>query len=100
MIIIAGSIPVDRSKDAGLLAAVNAVRTATLAEDGCAEYRFSFAADDPGTLLVFEEWRDADSLAAHAKSAHLADFRSKIAGLVTGQPNINKFDASNKGPLR
>ncbi len=57
MIIIAGSIPVDRSKDAELLA-------------------------------------------AHAKSAHLADFRSKIAGLVTGQPNINKFDASNKGPLR
>jgi quinol monooxygenase YgiN len=55
MIVIAGAIPVDGSKHVEIVDAANAMRLATLDEDGCNEYRFSFATDNPNMMLIIEE---------------------------------------------
>jgi len=99
-IIVAGTFPVDGSQAAALLAAANEMRAATLQEDGCVEYRFSFATDDVNTMMVFEEWRDQDALTAHFVAPHMAVFQAALAGLVTGAPVVHKFAVSGKGPLR
>lgn len=99
-IIVAGTFPVDGSQAGGLSAAANEMRAATLAEDGCIEYRFSFSTDDANTMMVFEEWRDQDALTAHFGAPHMAVFQAAMAGFVTGAPVVNKFAVSGKGPLR
>lgn len=100
MIVIAGAFPVDGSKRDAITAAANEMRTATLAEDGCVEYRFSFATDDPNTVLVFEEWRDQDVLTAHFAAPHMAVFQGLIVDFLVGRPQVSRYEVSGKGPLR
>ncbi len=100
MIVIAGAIPIDGSQRDAVVEAANTMRAATLLEDGCVEYRFSFATDDPNTVLIFEEWRDQPALSAHFAAAHMADFQAKIVGFVTGAPVVVRYEVASKGPLR
>ena len=100
MIVVAGAFPVDGSQIAAITQAVNTARTATLLEDGCHEYRFSFAADDPNVVLIFEEWRDQDALTAHLGAPHLVEFGAQMAGFVTGAPALSRYEVTDKGPLR
>lgn len=100
MIVVAGSFPVDPTKVDAINEAVNTMRAATLDEDGCAEYRFGFATDDPNTLLIFEEWRDQDALTKHFSAPHMAEFGAKVASFVTGAPSVFRYDVTTKGPLR
>ena len=100
MIVVAGSFPVDVSKRDEIIDAVNTMRAASLAEDGCHEYRFGFATDEPGTLLIIEEWRDQDALSAHFATAHVATFGAQVGGFVTGAPALSRYEVTDKGPLR
>lgn len=99
-IVVAGTFPIDGSSADAVVAAANEMRVATLGEDGCIEYRFSIATDDPNTMMVFEEWRDQDALTAHFGAPHMAVFQAALGGLVTGAPSVSKFAVSAKGPLR
>ena len=76
------------------------LRKALLQEDGCFEYRFSFAIDDPNVVLIFEEWRDQEALTAHFGAPHMAVFQQAIAGFVTGAPSVSRYEVTTKGPLR
>jgi quinol monooxygenase YgiN len=100
MIIITGTIPVDGSKTDAIREACNTAREATLQEDGCANYRFAISTDDPNTLIVTEEWRDEDALAAHGKSPALAALGKAMGDFVTGRPELYRIDGGTKGPLR
>lgn len=100
MIVVAGAFPVDGSKVESITAAANAMRAATLAEDGCFEYRFSFATDDPNVVLIFEEWRDQEALTAHFGAPHMAVFQTQVAEFVTGAPRVDRYEVTSKGPLR
>lgn len=100
MIVIAGAFPVDGSKAEAITAAANTMRAATLQEDGCFEYRFSLAIDDPNVVLIFEEWRDQDALTAHFGAPHMAVFQQAVAGFVTGTPTLSRYEITSKGPLR
>lgn len=100
MIVISGAFPVDGSKADEITAAANTMRAATMQEDGCHEYRFSFAIDDPSTVLIFEEWRDQEALTAHFGAPHMAEFGAKVATFVTGAPKLSRYDVTAKGPLR
>jgi quinol monooxygenase YgiN len=100
VIVIAGAFAVDGTQVATITAAVNAMRAATLQEDGCHEYRFSFATDDPDIVLIFEEWRDQESLTAHMSAPHMATFGAQMAGFVTGAPSLSRYEVTDKGPLR
>lgn len=99
-IVLAGTFPIDGSQAAALATAANEMRAATLQEDGCIEYRFSFPTDDANTMLVFEEWRDQDALTAHFAAPHMVVFQAAMAGFATGASVVNKFAVSAKGPAR
>jgi quinol monooxygenase YgiN len=56
---------------------IDAVRTAlknlvepSRAEDGCLQYDLHEDLERPGHFIFFERWRDAATLAAHAKATH------------------------------
>jgi quinol monooxygenase YgiN len=82
----------DRRDEA--LAAARRMQDASSAEEGCHEYRFWIAIDEPHTLLLFERWEDLASLEAHLATPHVAEFGASIAGLVDGQVTIERFEAT------
>lgn len=52
-------------------------------EEGNLAYNYYIPADDPGDLLLIEEWRDMGALAAHAGQAHMARMDALKAEYVT-----------------
>ncbi len=61
-------------------------------EDGCLEYGPTVDAvgEAPAqrppradTVVVIERWRDLDALRAHLAAAHMAEYRAKVADLVS-----------------
>jgi quinol monooxygenase YgiN len=86
----------DRRDEA--LAAARRMQETTAAEDGCHEYRFWTAVDDPDSLLLFERWEDLASLEAHLATPHVAEFGAAISGYVDGPVTIERFQATADPP--
>jgi quinol monooxygenase YgiN len=55
------------------------------AEDGCELYSLNEA---PDRLIMVEKWASQEALDTHAKGANLAALRPKLAGKVTGGPDV------------
>jgi quinol monooxygenase YgiN len=99
MIAIQGSLRIRPDGREDAIAAAAVMRAATLAEPGCIAYRFGFATDDPDVVLVMEQWEDADALARHMATPHMAAFGEAIAGLIAGESDLTRFEVSSAGPL-
>ena len=98
-IVIAGNARIRSDAHDAALAAAARMREATLAEEGCVEYRFSFAFDAPDVVLLHEEWLDAAALDAHMATPHMADFAGQLAAVLDGPVDFTRYEISAKGPL-
>lgn len=47
---------------------------------------------DPNTFIFYEQYADADALAAHGTTDHMKAFGGKIRGLLDGRPEIQRLD--------
>lgn len=86
MIVIHGDIRPAEGDMEAFAALVKTLMAETRKEDGCLLYVFARDMSDPGRIQLTELWRDADTLAAHGKSAHIKAFReavSKLGGVET-----------------
>jgi quinol monooxygenase YgiN len=81
------------------VAAALRMREASLAEDGCQEYGFWFAIDDPDLLLVYERWDDQAALDFHFTTPHLAEFAASIPEWIDGMPEITRIEVASAGPM-
>ncbi len=66
------------------------------AEDGNFKYDYSFDAENPDALVLNEVWRDADALAAHAKTEHLTLLRGLKDEYVVST-DIEKYEGERIG---
>jgi quinol monooxygenase YgiN len=57
-----------RERARGLLEALRSASTVAFAESGCLASRVFVAADEPGVLLLVEEWGSAEHLEKHVRS--------------------------------
>ena len=67
-----------------LLSVIEPVR----AEEGCLQYDLHVSTADPAAFVFYENWKDADALKAHARSAHMKEFGAKAAELLDGPARI------------
>ena len=65
--------PKDHEKVAEM---VRALTAGTRQEPGCVTYVPHFVADDPGTVLIYEQYRDEAGLEAHRNSPHFKQYAS------------------------
>lgn len=63
------------------------------AEDGCIDYSYAVDILDPHLVRVSERWATRDHLAAHAKSAHLQDWRSHWPRLGISDRSLRLYEA-------
>ncbi|WP_284124865.1 putative quinol monooxygenase [Parerythrobacter aestuarii] len=81
---------------------MDAIRTqveASRAEDGCLDYTFAQDLTDPDTLILFERWRDAESLAAHGQSPHMAEFQKVMAAHPPLGRELRIYETDDGKPL-
>ena len=95
MIILAGTIRISVGKRAAAQAALARMVEATRAESGCIEYAFAFDVLDEHLVRIFELFRDAEALAAHRASAHMAEWRVAGAELGIHDRNLHQYEVSS-----
>ncbi len=70
--------------------ALRRLTEASRKEPGCVSYIPHELADDPNTILIYEQYRDAEALDAHRASAHFLDYA--IGGLYQCMRERNTED--------
>jgi quinol monooxygenase YgiN len=98
-IVIRGALPIRPDKRAEAIAAFIAVSEGSEQEDGCVSYRFAEDVREPNRFLISEHWSDAEALAGHFETPHMAAFSSQVADLLAGAPEVLKYEVSSFGPL-
>ena len=79
--------------------AIKAMVAASRAEAGCLTYTFAQDLSDPDTLIIYERWRDQDALAAHGKSAHMAEFQKVMAANPPLGRDLRVYQTDEGNPL-
>jgi quinol monooxygenase YgiN len=98
-IVIRGVLPIRADKRDQAIAAFIAVSEGSEQEQGCAGYRFAEDVREPNRFLISEHWDDAEALAAHFSTPHMAVFTSQVGDLLAGAPEVLKYEVSSFGPL-
>lgn len=78
---------------------IRALVRATRAEDGCIDYSFAQDLTDPDVLVLFERWRDADALAAHFGTPHMATFQQVMAENPPVGRSLRRYETDEGAPL-
>jgi quinol monooxygenase YgiN len=99
VIIIAGWLKIKPEMRADAMQALVAMHDASSAEEGCVSYRFYLDIEDSNTAFLFEEWESEEALAAHGRTAHMAEYRAKVPTLFTGERQLTRYEATSKRPL-
>ena len=72
---------------------------ATRAEPGCISYAFSFDLQDDHVIRIFEVFRDAEALAAHRASPHMATWRAALPELGIGGRDMWQYNVSDANQI-
>lgn len=78
--------------------AMQAMMTASRAEDGCLSYAYSQDLLDPGLIRVTEAWRDRAALAAHFQTPHLAAWRAVFPQFSITDRDLVLYEAGEPEP--
>jgi len=75
-----------------------AFRAATLSnvqksiqEPGIARFDFIAQSDDPDRFVLVEAYRDLDAVARHKETAHYAEWRDRVAGMMAAPRTSIKY---------
>jgi quinol monooxygenase YgiN len=94
MIVVMGTIELAAGDIDRLAADIAKQMAATQAEDGCEQYVFSRDVTNLDTLLIAERWRDGEALAAHGKTAHMAEFNKAIGSATIKKISVKAYDVA------
>ncbi|MEL6542366.1 MAG: putative quinol monooxygenase [Pseudomonadota bacterium] len=79
--------------------ALEAMITASRAEEGCIDYTYSIDILDPSIMRITEKWVDEAALVTHFQTPHMAAFQQALASLDVTILDVKKFQADDGAPL-
>ena len=101
MIVVQAKIESTEDSIAAMKAAINAMETASQAEDGCYDYTFSVELNDPTVLRITEKWENMAALEAHFATPHMAEFQAAMGANPPKSVEAKFFEATEvPGPGR
>ena len=92
MLIVIGDATAAPGRRDELVAAAQAIASATRADDGCLAYSFSADVENPDRILSIEIWVDRAAMDEHMTHAHTEEFLRIAPGLVAGEPVMSFHD--------
>jgi quinol monooxygenase YgiN len=93
VVVVATITPLPEYHDE-VIAAFTATIPQVHVEDGCELYALHQTQD---RLIMIEKWASADAVGAHRQGAALAALNPRLAGKVTGAPEVIVLDAVPAG---
>jgi quinol monooxygenase YgiN len=95
MILVTATARLQPAAREDALAAARRMRELTTQEEGCREYSFWIALDEPDSILLFERWEDAASLEAHLAAPHTAEFGAAIGTYCDGPVEVTRYEVAD-----
>lgn len=92
MLLITGTIRLPPQRLADARPAMQAMIEASRAEPGCMEYSYAEDVLDAGLMHITELWDSRGHLRAHFRSDHIAEWRSRWAGLEISGRNLKLYE--------
>jgi quinol monooxygenase YgiN len=92
MIIVKGAIPVKQEHLEEAVALLRELAEASRAERGCLAYEVFLSAEDPETVVLWQQWESEEALESHFASDHVDAFLDAIPDYVEGQVTSARFD--------
>ena len=94
MLNIIAKLTVQEGKEEEFKAAAAEMVAAVKANEAGRTLRYTLGQDQkvPTEFFFIECYADADAVADHGKTPHMAAFGAKIAGLLAGRPEIKRLD--------
>ena len=68
----------------------------TRKESGCINYELLQNRTDPSDFTFVEEWETDAAIDAHLTAKHISDALTKLAGLISGEPDIRRYSVVKK----
>ena len=93
MIVVVANTRIKDGYQSEILQLARGVSEVTRQEPGCISYRFLQDPYDTCEFFFIEEWQDAQSLQAHRTTAHILEWREKIAPMVA-ERKIKRYSAN------
>jgi quinol monooxygenase YgiN len=94
MIVVTGYLTIDPAKRAEVEAAIATLVPATVAEEGCVEYRYATDVLEPNRINIWEQWASEEAMNAHMGTSHLADFMGVMGTCIGGPLEITRHDVA------
>jgi quinol monooxygenase YgiN len=98
-LIIAGTVRVPPENLERFKPHMQAMLSASRAEDGCIEYSYAVDVAEPGLVRIFEAWRDPAALAAHFETEHMAAWRSRWPEFGVSDRQLSAYEVASVRPL-
>jgi quinol monooxygenase YgiN len=98
-LIIAGTVRVPPENLDAFRPHMEAMLTASRAEDGCLTYSYAVDVQDPGLIRVFEAWRDQAAVDAHLKAPHMAQWRAAWPVLGVSDRRLSLYEVAAERAL-
>lgn len=99
MLIVSGTVSVEAADHDAMVELIGPLVEATRAEDGNLSYGFYADPSAPGVFRVYEEWADADVMAAHMATDHMATFLVGMGGLAVTGTELHQHTVSESSRL-
>lgn len=95
MLLIVGTIRLPPANLANSRPFMEAMVTASRAEEGCIEYSYAEDVLEPGLIHVKEMWRDQVALDAHFASSHIARWRASWRALGITDRQLRAYEVGS-----
>ena len=95
-IVVGGHFRLKPEDVEALRPAMEAVLTATRAEDGCIVYSYAEDVLDPGFIRIFEIWRDMAALDAHSAAPHIAAWVEARAKFDVSERRVIAYEVASQ----
>jgi len=95
-VVVGGHFRLKPEDVAALRPAMEAVLTATRAEDGCIVYSYAEDVLDPGFIRIFEIWRDMAALDVHNGAPHIAAWKEARAKFDVSERRVIAYEVASQ----
>lgn len=95
MFVVTGYFTINPDLRAEAEAAIATCVAATLAEDGCIDYRYSADLIDPQRINLSEQWETQEAMDVHMTQPHMAEFMNAFGPCLGGPMEVITHEVSS-----
>ncbi|SIS13576.1 putative quinol monooxygenase [Natronorubrum thiooxidans] len=99
MLVIHATFPIDPDSRDEALELVQDLAEHSRKEDGIVDYRVTTDVENSNVFRFFERYEDEAAFGVHAETDHFAAFEAVLPELLSGEPEVTRFDIESASPV-